>query len=215
MARRLIFASQFGVGKTTTSDLTHCDRESFGVSHWSLVNVLTIVIPNHMFIYIAKQMKRLYGNVGSTKAALKQRPEVLHAINVNLSANISFSLVNHVMHEAQLHPAVISDCGIRIDLAAKLDVLEYLVLQCFSRDVWDNTGANLTEIAVKDSLNNSFVLLRSKATGFQPAILVHVLGESANESFVYFKFGAGTTKLRCGAKRAIVHSFSEPLTRKP
>ncbi len=133
--------------------------------------MLTIVIPKHLFIDIAKQMKRLYGNVGSTKAALKQRPEVLHAINVNLSANISFSLVNHVMHEAQLHPAVISDCGIRIDLAAKLDVLEYLVLQCFSRDVWDNTGANLTEIAVKDSLNNSFVLLRSKATAFSRRFL--------------------------------------------
>jgi len=44
---------------------------------------------------------------------------------------------------------------------------------------------------------------------------VHVLGESANESFVYFKFGAGTTKLRCGAKRAIVQSFAEPLKHKP
>src|SRR5882762_601656 len=99
-------------------------------------------------------MKRFHSNVGAAQGSLKQRPEILHAVDVNLSANVSLSLVNHVMHEPKLHPAIVGDRAIRIDLAPKLYVLKNLVLQCLALHVRYNTGANLTEIAVQDALDN-------------------------------------------------------------
>src|SRR5256885_15876077 len=42
-------------------------------------------------------MKRLYSNVGSTKAALQERPEVLYALHVNLSVNVLLKMVHELM----------------------------------------------------------------------------------------------------------------------
>src|SRR5438876_10421516 len=38
-------------------------------------------------------MKRLYGNIGSTKATLQQRPEGLYALHVNLPVNVLLKIV--------------------------------------------------------------------------------------------------------------------------
>src|SRR5438067_12744779 len=42
-------------------------------------------------------MKRLYSNVGSTKAALQQRPEIFHALHVNLTVNVLLKMVHELM----------------------------------------------------------------------------------------------------------------------
>src|SRR5947208_4843328 len=42
-------------------------------------------------------MKRLYSNVGSTQAALQQRPEILYALHVNLSINVFLKMVHELM----------------------------------------------------------------------------------------------------------------------
>lgn len=64
-------------------------------------------------------MKRLNSDVGSAQRSLQQRPEVLHAVDVHLPTNVSLSLVNHVMHEAPLHPAVIGDRAVRNRLCSQ------------------------------------------------------------------------------------------------
>jgi len=45
-----------------------------------------IVKPKHLLVNVAFKMKRLYSNVGSLKAAFQQRPEILHAVDVNPTA---------------------------------------------------------------------------------------------------------------------------------
>src|SRR5437879_14177 len=42
-------------------------------------------------------MKRLYSNVGSTKAALQERPEILYALHVNLPVNVLLKMVHELM----------------------------------------------------------------------------------------------------------------------
>src|SRR5580692_10893704 len=101
-------------------------------------------------------MKRLYSNVGSPQRTLEERPEVLHSVDVNLAAHIALGLVNHVMHETPLHPVIVGNRVIGVDLRSVLHVLENLALQYLSRDVRDDRSANLAKIAVKDALHNRF-----------------------------------------------------------
>src|ERR1700688_2730023 len=123
-------------------------------------------------------MKRLYSNVGSTKPALEQRPEVFHSIHMHAATDVGFGLIDHFMHEAPVHSGRVSNGLIGIDLAAILHVFKNETLQSFPRDVRHNIGANLTEIAVKNALHDGFVLVRARAFYLQAAILVHVLTES-------------------------------------
>src|SRR5882724_6118188 len=112
-------------------------------------------------------MERFHSNVGAAKRSLKQRPEILHAVDVNLSAHISLSLVNHVMYKAPLHSAIVGDRAICIDLAPKFNVLEYLVLQCFPCYVRNHSSANVTKIAVKNPLHNHLASRGSDETFFR------------------------------------------------
>src|SRR5207247_3799736 len=59
--------------------------------------ILPIVESERLLINIAEQMKRLYGNISSTKATLQQRPEILYALHVNLSVNVLLKVVHELM----------------------------------------------------------------------------------------------------------------------
>src|SRR5216684_3459137 len=132
-------------------------------------------------------MKRFHSNVGATQRSLEKRPEVLHAVDVNLSAHISLSLVDHIMHEPSLHPVIIGNGIIRIYRASKLDVLENFVLQRFPRHIWHNRSANLTEITVEDSLHNRLASRGSHKTFLNgeshAACPVHILDLTPNKGF--------------------------------
>ena len=93
LARRFILASKFGIGKTLPCDLAHGKREAISIIQ-RVVFSSTIVKPKHLLSNVAIKMKRLNSNVGSTKPALQQRPEVLYALRVNLAAHILFNMVN-------------------------------------------------------------------------------------------------------------------------
>src|SRR5713226_1166389 len=164
-------------------------------------------------------MKRFHSNVGAAKRSLEQRPEVFHAVDVNLSTHIGLSLVNHVMHEAQLHPTIVGYGAIRIDLAPKLNILEYLVLQCFPRDIRHNRSANLTEIAVKNSLHNRLASRGSHETFLRresrTARMVHVLNLAANKGFIHFHFASTTADLRSVAPLLFLHNLTDSLKHEP
>src|ERR1700674_4040745 len=145
-------------------------------------------------------MKRFHSNVSAAQRSLKQRPEILHSVDVNLSAHISLGLVNHVMYEAPLHPVIVGDRVICVYRAPKLDVLKNLVLQNLTGHVRHNGSANLTKIAVKDSLHNRLAsrgshktFLSGESDATRP---VHVLDLSTNEGFVRFNLRTAAADLR-------------------
>src|SRR5450432_3149488 len=135
-------------------------------------------------------MKRFYSNVGSLQAALQQRPEVLHAVDVNLSAHVSLGLVNDVMYETALQSVVVSDRIIGVNRAAILHSLENLILQSLSAHVRNDGSADLSQVAVEYALHNRLVLVRAFAFQLGAFALVHVLGDAANESLINFHFAA-------------------------
>ena len=210
VARRFVFACQFAVGQTASGDLGHCQTEAVGI-----VLVLAIVVPEYLFIDIAKQMKRLNSNVGSSKAALQQRPEVLKAVRVDATAYITLGMIHDAMNEVVAY-FVVADSVVGINFRSVFDVLEQDILQGLAGHVRYNFCSDLPQVPVKDSLNNRLAAMHTTLL-YQPqlTVLVHVLRESAHECFVGLKFGIRPAQLRRGTERPIMKCGAETLKHEP
>src|SRR5439155_13665094 len=114
----------------TASKSGHGDDETLCIRDLA-VAVFTVVKAENLFVNVTREMKRLNANVGSFKPALQERPEVLNAVRVNPTANVSLSVIHYVMHEAIVE-LVIADRFIGVDRRAMLHVLEYFILQCLT-----------------------------------------------------------------------------------
>src|ERR1700733_11476167 len=97
LARRLILARQFGVAETLAGYLAHAKSEAIRIVQ-RIVFSSAIVEAENLFGYIAVQMKRFHGNVGSAKTAFQQRPEVFNALSVNLPTHILFDVVDRCVN---------------------------------------------------------------------------------------------------------------------
>ena len=160
-------------------------------------------------------MKRFHSNIGSTKRSLKERPEIFHSVDVNLSAHISLSLVHDVMHETALQSVVIGHSVIGIDRAAKLHIAENRILQSFAGHIRNNLSANLTKVPVKNAVDNRLVLVRSSAFGLNALSLVHVLDAATHKGFVSLNCATFTADLGCVAELTPLHDFADALQHKP
>src|SRR5208283_989204 len=163
-------------------------------------------------------MEWFHSNVRATQRSLEQRPEILHAVDVDLSANVSLSFVNHVMHEAALQTVVISNRSVGVDRAPKLHVLENFILQGLPRHVRNNRSANLSKIPVKDSLHNRLACCccRKSFLSSKPHAprLVHVSHLAADKGFVGFYFAAAPADLRL-IPLVRFHDFTDALKHEP
>src|SRR5271166_1783371 len=111
-------------------------------------------------------MKRFYSNVCSAQRSLQERPEVFHAVDVNLPAHIALRLIDKVVNKPTLQSVVVAYGVIRIDRTTKLHVLENLVLQSLTSHVWNHGSADLAQVAVKDALHNRLACGRSHESIF-------------------------------------------------
>src|SRR5260370_40678168 len=115
--------------------------EALGSGDRSTVIMFAIVKSKHLLVNVAFKMKRFYSNVGSLKAALQQRPEVLHAVDVNATAHVTLGLVNKLMHEAPVHFAHVGYGIIGIDLGSVLHLVENFGLQSLALHIRHNLSA--------------------------------------------------------------------------
>src|SRR5271156_4125562 len=163
-------------------------------------------------------MKRFHSNVGAAQRSLEKRPEIFPAVDVALSASVSLSLVDYVMHKPPPHSAVICDRAVGVYRAPKLHVLENLILQSLAGHVRHHSSANLPQIAVEDALHNRLAsrgsnksLLRCK---LRAAGTVHVLDLAANKGFIHFQlaaFAADPARI----KGMLSHDFADTLKHEP
>ena len=160
-------------------------------------------------------MKRLNSNVGSTKAALQERPEVLKAVRVDAPINISLGMVNELMHESVME-FVIAHRIVAVDLGSVFDVVQDFVLQNLASSVRDYRCTNLTQIAVKNSLYYSLAMVPAHLLVTQSAILVHVASLTANPSLVNFDFGFWSSTADFGGiPRTAMQSLTDALKHEP
>ena len=97
-------------------------------------------------------MKRLYSDVCSLQGTLQQRPEVVDALRVHLTAHVLAGMGYYFMRELFLQ-AVISDEIISVDAGSTSYLLQYFVLQCLALYIGNDPSAYLPQIAVKHSEN--------------------------------------------------------------
>ncbi len=149
-------------------------------------------------------MTRFNSNVGSLKSPLQQAPEVFNPIGVNLTVNVSLHVIHNVMDEVVAN-LVISDCLIGIDLGAVLYLFQQGSLQSLALDVWNYLCADLTEITVKHSHDDSFSSASASPSAFLcdvalAAILVHIPKASADIGLIGFDRTRTSADLALGSK---------------
>jgi hypothetical protein len=84
----LSLAGQVGVSEPFAVDLHHGQREAVRVIQ-RIIFGRPIIEPENLLRDIAVKVERFHGHVRSAQSSLEQRPEVLDALSVNLSANYS------------------------------------------------------------------------------------------------------------------------------
>src|SRR5579864_5743208 len=102
-------------------------------------------------------MERLNANVGSTKAALQQRPEVFQPISVYLSAYIAVCVVYYLVH-VFIVQFLVRKKLVGEYLSLRQNVFPHDVTDNWSLAIWRNASANFTA-ALQHPHHHSFVSL--------------------------------------------------------
>src|SRR5271166_3188506 len=176
----------------------------------------TVVVSEHLLIYVPLKMERLDGNVCSVQSTLEATPKILYAVDVNATAHVALSLVNHVMHKAPLHSVAINNGIIGVYGRAVLYLLENFGLQGFPRHIRHDLRPYLPSSAVEDALHDCLAgcaALRFVSNG---AVTVHILLTSTNESLIYFDFVPVTAALRHAPVAVIfLHAKTDAMQHEP
>src|SRR5271157_1045332 len=158
-------------------------------------------------------MKRFHTHVSTSKAALQQRPEILHAVSVYAAMYVAHGMI----YDSMLKFAVQTPVAARFigeQCAPEVNVLSHDGLQGFLLSIWDDLGAN-TATTFQDSHDDGFVSETLTHASDAPFVnvLVHVAGFSADESFVGFDFAAVTAEL--ASKVLILHRKPDAVKHEP
>ena len=177
----------------------------------SIVSEFPKVVPEHLFVQIPEEMKRLHADIGTFQLALEQAPEVFHTVGVDLPVNVLFGMVDNLVLESLLFESHVGHERIGVDRTASRDVSANIGLQKMFLAIADDSGANLTT-AFKNTLNSGLVFGASMSNPALAFVGVHVSGKATNESFVNFHLGTGTAKLH---KRANLHREPDAVEHEP
>src|SRR5665213_625339 len=58
---------------------------------------MSFVIAERLLIEVSEQMERLNTHIGTAHRSLKQAPEVLHAVRVDIAIHVSFGVVDNLV----------------------------------------------------------------------------------------------------------------------
>ena len=120
--RFIQLTGEFRIGQPFADDLTDTDIESLRIGH------LAVVEPKRLLIDIAKQVEWLDTDVGSVQLPLNERPEVLHAVSVDVAIRVLDRVIDNLMFEAILQ-AIVGPQFISEDRSARFDMLVDVALK--------------------------------------------------------------------------------------
>src|ERR1017187_1788698 len=141
-------------------------------------------------------MKRLNSNVGSTKAALQERPEILNAIGVNLSVYVLLKVIDELMLVLGFEIVVASklvshDCGTSLNEISNSSMNSRML--AISNDSGFDSSATLK---CADDYSLAMSTLHSNAIAETTALtLVHIASLAADVGLINLNGSLGPTKL--------------------
>lgn len=175
-------AGDFSERQALPDDLTNAGIETLCISH------LPVVEAKRLFIDVAKQMEWLNADVSAVQLAFHQRPEIFHAVRVDIAICVFDGVIDDRVLEV-LGQSVVGLQFIREDRRASFDMLTHLLLQfVFAAIVYDERS----DVAAPFHEAHNYGLILSSSAGDNTLALrlVHVPRFSANESFVNLDFTA-------------------------
>ena len=176
----------------------------------TIVRQLSEVVPESLLVEIPEKMEWLDADVSSFQSALEQTPEVFESVCVNLSFDISFGMVNHVMSVVPNQPfvglkSVAKQSGICSDVIADFFV------NCVLLAIRKNLSANLS--ATFEHAEYDRLVVRATCNDAPTMnVAVHVSRFAADESFVYFYFRSRPAEFQ---KRLSLHRKANPVKHEP
>jgi len=204
---------QLGVGEATTHGLQHRQREAVFIGERVVLRG-AIIEPENLLTQVAVKVEWLNCNVCAAKSALQETPEVLNPLSVYVAVHILMRVIDDLMNELSAQ-AVILHRFIGVDLSKRGHIVENRILQCVSPDVGENLCANLTKLAIQDSVDSSLTyestLLSVTRLYLRLAALVHLVRVRSNVRFVGL-YGATKAKLM---RRVRLHCFPNPMKHEP
>src|SRR6267378_4244145 len=164
--------------------MTHSHLKTVAVAN-EMVFLGAIVVPEHLFIQIAEQVKRLDVDVCPLESALEQAPEVIQSL--------------------------VRQKSVGIDRALRFDVSANFGLQVVLPASGNNVGVNLP--ATFQNTHNGSLALNSTVGDFLAALVgMHETGSTADEGFVHFDFLASPAELH---KLLLMQSETDAVHHKP
>ncbi len=187
------FASEFLIGDSTASDMTHSHLKTVPIAN-EVVLLGAIVVPENLFVQITEQVERLNVDVRSLESALEQAPEVFESVRVNLSVHIALSMVNRLVDEVLVIQSLIGHGSVSVDRARCFDVSANLSLQVALFASGNDIGVNLAP-ALQDAHHSGLALHSAVGNLLAAFISVHESRRATDESFVDFDFLAASAEL--------------------
>jgi hypothetical protein len=193
-SRRSLSAGQVGVGQALADDALGRAEEAHAIGH------LPIVEPEGLLIQVAEEMERLYADVGSLDRALEERPEVLHAVGVDLPLDVLLGVVDDAVDVFGAEVGVGLE-GVSEHLGARLDVLPHLGSHGLLPDVGDDLRLDLAvpvlAVAFQEPHDGHLAHATSAGDLDRALALVHEPGLAADESLVHFDLARHLVERAC------------------
>src|SRR5258708_37608849 len=101
--------------------MTHSHLKTVPIAN-EVVFLGAIVVPEHLFVQIAEQMKQFDINVSSLESAFEEAPEVFQSVRVDLPINVALRMVHNRVPVSVVIEPVIRCEVVRVDRAACLDM---------------------------------------------------------------------------------------------
>jgi hypothetical protein len=79
--------------------MTHYTKKASQIGDMILFGC-SIVESKHLFVNVSVQMERLDTDVCTFQAPLEKAPEIFESVCVNLTVNVAFGMLNHLMRKA-------------------------------------------------------------------------------------------------------------------
>lgn len=185
-SRLLGLTSEFGVCHAASDNLFHDGGESFRIGG------LSIVVAKGLLIEIAEQVKRLHADVGAVQTALKQTPEVLHRVRVDIAVNVLDGVIDDRMAVVSFQP-VVGQQFVTEDSRARFDVFADDRLKFSLRALLNMVNYDFS--AAFDHAEYDLLTFGSASLNLLCSLgLVHIAGLTADERLIDFDFASERVK---------------------
>jgi len=187
-----LLASELLIGHSLSDDSLQKRPESVGIVH-----IDAVVVAKGLLVKVSKQVKRLNANVGSTKTALQEAPEILKPVDVNLPASVAFSMIHEFMEVVATQPLV-SAMRIGVNIGSGFDVLADQRLDVFAAGIGNGVqfdSASFLVMPFQKAQNSNLASSAATVNHTFSTISVHVASLPTDVGFVNFNSSTFATHL--------------------